>query len=468
MNDKRSRRSGTRPKTNKFRGNQHSNKNVKMGKKDEKVETNPNKSSSFRKMSANESSQLPTNDSKNLIFIDISIFKDFESALCCSTCHGKINIIETTNYGFSSVFKISCESYNGEKTWKNSKMVGIKIVPTISRRAVFAMRMIGKGAKSLQTFSSCMAFPAPVSQKSYDKINDTILHATTVVANSCMKKAAEEEELLTGSSDIMVSGDGTWKTRGHSSLVGVCTVIGAEIGKVIDIDVMSSYCKSCEVSKKLYSDKSKSSYQQWQSHHAKSCQKMILDQQEEQEQFVFNEKDIWAIWMHVVSTDADPEHHFCPTGENLWCKYNQAKFKNSLEKFKHKSSVPRAVMGTRKPIFKALSNPTLLKRCLGGKTQHTNESLNSLIWNFCSKNTNSSKTIAQIACNLACINYNSGEKGILNGLKELELDTDEQLVKDSLLRYKERIKLAERCCRKATLEARKAKKRLKTAGKKLT
>ncbi|GBN09075.1 hypothetical protein AVEN_126266-1 [Araneus ventricosus] len=80
-----------------------------------------------------------------------------------------------------------------------------------------------------------MALPASVSQKSYDKINDKILRATTVVANSC-KKAAEE--LLTGSSDIKVSGDGTCNTRGHFSLVGVCTVIGAESGKVIDIDVM--------------------------------------------------------------------------------------------------------------------------------------------------------------------------------------------------------------------------------------
>ncbi|GBM86397.1 hypothetical protein AVEN_101965-1, partial [Araneus ventricosus] len=249
--------------------NQHIKKDVKS-----KAEINPNKSASFKKLNVNESSQLPTNDSERFRFIDISIFKDFEKSLCCSTCFGTINIIETTNCGFSSTFKISCQSCNVENTWRNSKMVGIKKnVPTINRRAVFAMRMIGKGAKSLQKFSSYMALPAPVSQKSYDKINDKILRATTVVANSCMKKAAEEEELLTGSSDIMVSGDGTWKTRGHSSLVGVCTVIGAESGKVIDIDVMSSYCKSCEVSKKLYSDKSKSSYQQWQSHHAKSCQK---------------------------------------------------------------------------------------------------------------------------------------------------------------------------------------------------
>ncbi|GBM74726.1 hypothetical protein AVEN_274859-1 [Araneus ventricosus] len=92
-------------------------------------------------------------------------------------------------------------------------------------------------------------------------------------------KKADEEELFTGSSDIMANGDGTWKTWGYSSIFGVCTVIGAESGKVIDIYVMSSYCKPCEVSKKLYSDKSKSSYQQWQSRHAKSCQKIILDQQ---------------------------------------------------------------------------------------------------------------------------------------------------------------------------------------------
>ncbi|GBN84956.1 hypothetical protein AVEN_48649-1 [Araneus ventricosus] len=94
--------------------------------------------------------------------------------------------------------------------------------------------MIRKAAKSRQKFSSYMAHPASVSQKSCDKINDKILRATTVVANSCMKKAANDEELLTGSLDSMVSGDGTWKTRSYSCFVGVCAVIGAESGKVID------------------------------------------------------------------------------------------------------------------------------------------------------------------------------------------------------------------------------------------
>ncbi|GBM83319.1 hypothetical protein AVEN_261154-1 [Araneus ventricosus] len=191
INDKGNIDSGKRWKKYRFKGNQHIKKDVKI-----KVETNPNRSASFSKLSVDESTQLLTNDSKNYRFIDISIFKEFESSLCCSTCHGKINIIETTNYGYSSVFKIV-------------KIGRDKKCSYYLRRAVFAMRMIGKGAKSLQKFSSYMALPAPISQTPYDKINDEILRATTVVANSCMKKAAQEEELLTLSSDIMVSGDGT-------------------------------------------------------------------------------------------------------------------------------------------------------------------------------------------------------------------------------------------------------------------
>ncbi|GFS72270.1 uncharacterized protein TNCV_3602821 [Trichonephila clavipes] len=48
------------------------------------------------------------------------------------------------------------------------------------------------------------------------------------------------------SAEFQVSGDGTWKTRGHTSLIGVCALIGADCGKVLDMEVMSSYCKGCD------------------------------------------------------------------------------------------------------------------------------------------------------------------------------------------------------------------------------
>ncbi|GFY73458.1 hypothetical protein TNIN_339821 [Trichonephila inaurata madagascariensis] len=48
------------------------------------------------------------------------------------------------------------------------------------------------------------------------------------VAEESMKRAAVEENSSLSDNLLTVSGDGTWKTRGHSSLIGVCTVIGAE------------------------------------------------------------------------------------------------------------------------------------------------------------------------------------------------------------------------------------------------
>ncbi|GFU41386.1 uncharacterized protein TNCV_2171481 [Trichonephila clavipes] len=45
---------------------------------------------------------------------------------------------------------------------------------------------------------------------------------------------------------VSVNGDGTWKTRGHTSLIGVCALIGADCRKVLDMEVMSSYCKGCD------------------------------------------------------------------------------------------------------------------------------------------------------------------------------------------------------------------------------
>ncbi|GFY62470.1 hypothetical protein TNIN_308391 [Trichonephila inaurata madagascariensis] len=54
------------------------------------------------------------------------------------------------------------------------------------------------------------------------------------VAEESMKRAAVEENSSSPENLLTVSGDGTWKTRGHSLLIGVCTVIAAETGKVLD------------------------------------------------------------------------------------------------------------------------------------------------------------------------------------------------------------------------------------------
>ncbi|GFV51769.1 uncharacterized protein TNCV_1321251 [Trichonephila clavipes] len=94
------------------------------------------------------------------------------------------------------------------------------------------MRYIGQGLSSLETFCSLMCLPNPVSQKAYDRINAKIADISEALANASMKKAAAEERIIDGTvNSVVVSGDGTWKTRGHTSLIGVCALIELTVGK---------------------------------------------------------------------------------------------------------------------------------------------------------------------------------------------------------------------------------------------
>ncbi|GFV76490.1 uncharacterized protein TNCV_4727101 [Trichonephila clavipes] len=115
-----------------------------------------------------------------------------------------------------------------------------------------------------------MDLPSPVSQKSYERIMRKINLASREVADDSMKNAAKEEVSASGSNEICVSGDGTWKTRGHTSRIGVCSVIGDVTGKVIDVVVLSSYCKGCE---KWRGPKSGHSYEEWKLKHQPHCVK---------------------------------------------------------------------------------------------------------------------------------------------------------------------------------------------------
>ncbi|GFX41686.1 hypothetical protein TNCV_3110821 [Trichonephila clavipes] len=119
-------------------------------------------------------------------------------------------------------------------------------------------------------------FPTTSITKAVRKDSAKINLASREIADDSMKNAAKEVS-ASGSNEICVSGDGTWKTREHTSRISVCSVIGDVTGKVIDVVVLSSYCKGCE---------------KW-------------------------------------STDEEAMHHFCPVGDTSWCKYQKAVATNS-------------------------------------------------------------------------------------------------------------------------------------------
>ncbi|GFT96144.1 uncharacterized protein TNCV_1884671 [Trichonephila clavipes] len=215
-----------------------------------------------------------------------------------------------------------------------------------------------------------MSLPNPVEQKSYDVINNKLSRVMKEVAEESMKRAAVEENSSSPDNLLTVSGDGTWKTRGHSSLIGVCTVIGAETG---DGDTKTFNALS---ENKPYGDDHLIQKIECVGHVQKRMGRLTDSLIDKLAHYYGNaircnstsvkemRKAIWAVWGHSCSTDDEPMHWFCPTNPNTWCKYNAA-INNNLQNYKHKPSVAKAVRDVIKPVFADLSHPALLKKCLG-------------------------------------------------------------------------------------------------------
>ncbi|GFU51757.1 uncharacterized protein TNCV_1202931 [Trichonephila clavipes] len=66
---------------------------------------------------------------------------------------------------------------------------------------------------------------------------------------SCLLQAANNSMLESAksiaecSNECGVSVDGTWQKRGYSSLNGCVSTIPADSGKILDIEVLSQYCR---------------------------------------------------------------------------------------------------------------------------------------------------------------------------------------------------------------------------------
>ncbi|GFV43319.1 uncharacterized protein TNCV_10171 [Trichonephila clavipes] len=110
--------------------------------------------------------------------------------------------------------------------------------------------------------------------------------------------------------DLSVSFDGTWLTRGHTSLIGVGCVIDMLTGYVVDFEVMSKGGKAHGSLKEATIKKLTTYYQ-----------KAILRNKGDVNAM---KTAIYATLLHSISTDAKPQHSKCPAGENSWCFYQSA------------------------------------------------------------------------------------------------------------------------------------------------
>ena len=103
--------------------------------------------------------------------------------------------------------------------------------------------------------------------------------------------------------------------------------------------------------------------------------------------------------------------------ENTWCKYQKANI-NGV-KYVDKPGIHIAVKNKIFPVFRDLSKPELLVKCLHEKIQNNSECLNGVIWKRLPKDVFVARKTLEIGICSAVIHFNDGAVGFTKLMKAL-------------------------------------------------
>ncbi|GFY34159.1 uncharacterized protein TNCV_2504621 [Trichonephila clavipes] len=269
------------------------------------------------------------------------------------------------------------------------------------------------------------------------------------------------------------------KKRDYSSLNGCVSTISVDSGKILDIEVLSQYCRVCTKTEKTSGFSKKCVVSHFCKNHKGSASNMetvdvyrIFERSEANRSLRYtsyygdgdskafnNVKDIYGYdsvvkyecighvqkrvgsrlrklkkstkglggkdcshccIFYCCSTDKKPMHGQCPSGSDTWCKYQKAKQEGKL--YKHRTAgLPNAILNTVKTTYMDLCDQSLLEKCLHGKTQNANESFNGVLWSIIPKETFVELLTLKFGAFLAVLQFNDGSKGILSVLEYLHI-----------------------------------------------
>lgn len=192
-----------------------------------------------------------------------------QESILSKVCNGKVDFKQCVKFGLGFKIQVECENCMPREILSCRK-IGRSY--EINRKFIFVMRILGLGLAGCKKFCGLMDISSSfLNASTYNFYVDKIHECVITVAESILLSAANQEKKLTcdennveDTTDVTVSGDGTWKKRGFASLYGVSTIIGYYSGKVIDVFIKSSYCKLCETWKKKLTTVE---YEEWQEEH---------------------------------------------------------------------------------------------------------------------------------------------------------------------------------------------------------
>lgn len=524
--------------------------------------THTPKTSSSRKYKVESNFSYYSNKTETLEYdiVDLNLlFSAFGELAVCKNCHHKLSFEKRAIEGLATQVHIFCSNCNEiDKAFDNC----CKIEQTldgkqenfydINLRLVNGLRSIGKGQTAGQILCGVLNLPPPPSK--YSKYEYCLSAATETLCKESMKTAVEQAVSLNdGVRDLCVAVDGSWQRRGHCSLNGVLTLTSVDTGKVLDVSVMSKYCKcpsreknihmqTCEAnylgssggmevagaielfsrSEELYNarylfylgdgdTKAYASVCEAQVYgpdikieklecvgHVQKRMGTRLLNMRKQKTVLSDGKSltgknrlttaavqkiqtfyglairrnthsvqamrqaVWALYSHVMSTNEKPVHILCPEDEDTWCKYNRSKLEKTVYDHNKHFHLPQVIMEHIKPVFKDLVKLELLEKCLKGKTQNPNESLNNVIWSIIPKRVFVTLPTLKYGVYSAICTFNDGFISKVKIMEQLGLSPGKNLVIAMTKLEKVRLRKAEKAAEdqeKKIRQARTLKKR---------
>lgn len=506
------------------------------------VDTSSTSSVSKAKLGSFESTYDKYLESSNFQY-DIIDLKELEKSLqniaVCKICKGALVVKKKKVAGLAANIGISCSVCEEKVIFSNSKSVKCndKVFYDVNIRLVYGMRCIGKGKTSANIFCGVMNLPSPPFR--FFTHENLLATTSEKVCKSFMKKAVEETVVANDNSrDLTVALDGSWQKRGHTSLNGILSATSVLTGKVVDIEIMSKFCKclgrvegnheaTCEANyigtsggmevsgaleifkrsvpeynvryvrylgdgdsrafesvnqAKPYGEEVTIEKQECIGHVQKrfgtrlrELKKKKLTLPDGTKVFGRNgltnagiaklqnyyglairrgakksvtamRQEIWASFFHVCATNETPQRHgLCTTDPaEIWCKFKKAELEHKNYDYSQHFHLPGSIMNAIKPIYKDLSQTALLEKCLGGKTQNPNESLNNVVWAHVPKRTFVRLQTLKFGVYEAVITFNEGHIGKCELFTQLGLKPGNNLVNTMKKRDEVRVKEGEK------------------------
>lgn len=225
-----------------------------------------------REFRGNRYTKIPSKTNNFNVVTDFTIFEEIGKILVCPKCHNAPKMTITSFEGLQFALQIKCRRCGQLGDLKSSQPISEdgRGAKEINVRSAFAIKQLGHSLRGLEKFCAFMNMPPPISKPTFNSYNKMILTSSESIARESMKAAVEEEVTKTESTDIIVSGDGTWRKMGFNSLQGVGTLIGWKSGKVIDAASRNSTCKVCDQKRaSLPPDR----FDEWELEHKQNCSK---------------------------------------------------------------------------------------------------------------------------------------------------------------------------------------------------